>query len=93
MSSPYFHPTSIALGVLILAMCAGSVVQFVFLRGLRKHYPLQWDHAGRPTIWTDQSLMSAWPTIQYIQQRAYCASGDTAGAAFCHAYRAPLLTG
>lgn len=92
-SSPFPHPTAIALGVLIAAMCGGSLVQFLFLRGLRKHHPNQWQHAGCPTIWSDQSLISAWPTIRYLQQRAFCTSGDKPGAAFCQRYRPPMLIG
>jgi hypothetical protein len=92
-SSPFLHPTAIALGLLIAAMCGGSLVQFLFLRGLRKHYPNQWQHAGRPTIWSDQSLISAWPTIQYLQQNAFCGSSDRAGVAFCQRYRFPMLPG
>jgi len=82
-----------ALGAFIFFMCAGSFIQFLFLRGLRKHHPLQWEHAGCPTIWTDQSLFSAWPTISYIRRRAYRESGDVAGIAICERYRIALLIG
>jgi hypothetical protein len=91
VSSSFFHPTAIAVGVLAVAMLVGTVVQFLFLRGLAKRHRAQWHHAGRPTIWSDQSLLSAWPTIRYIQRRAYRASGDPAGIAFCSRYRVPLL--
>lgn len=93
MNSPFLHPTVIALAVLVLAMCACSVVQFAFLRGLRNEHPAQWRHAGQPTMWTAQSLISAWPTISYLQRRAYRSSGNAAGIAFCDRYRAALLTG
>lgn len=91
LSSQYFHPTVMALGALVFVMCFGSFVQFLFLRGLRKHHQEQWKHAGQPTIWTDQSLFSAWPTISYLQRRAFCSSNDSAGIVFCQRFRIALL--
>lgn len=91
LSSQYSHPTVMALGALVFVMCFGSFVQFLFLRGLRKHHQEQWKHAGQPTIWTDQSLFSAWPTISYLQRRAFCSSNDSAGIVFCQRFRIALL--
>jgi hypothetical protein len=85
------HPTGIAILVTLVAMLAGSVVQYTFLRSLRRRHPMQWQHAGSPTIWSDQSLLSAWPTISYLTHRRYRGSNDPQGVAHCEAYRTAML--
>lgn len=76
-----------------LAMLGGSAIQYTFLRGLAKRHAAQWHHAGKPTIWTDQSVLSAWPTVRYLQRQAFRASGDAAGIAFCRRYRMSMVIG
>lgn len=87
------HPTSIAILVTVLTMVTTSAIQWSFLLGLKKRHPHQWRHAGSPTIWTDQSLFSAWPTVRYLQHKAYASSGDGAGIAFCSERRLPMVFG
>jgi hypothetical protein len=85
------HPTAIAILATVAAMVTGSGVQYAFLRALRRRYPTQWQHAGRPTIWSDQSLVSAWPTISHLTHRRYRDSNDPSGITHCEAYRTAML--
>ncbi|MES2319593.1 MAG: hypothetical protein V4631_19100 [Pseudomonadota bacterium] len=88
----YLHSAALVLWLLIVTMCTGSVVQFLFLRGLRKRHSSQWIHAGCPTMWTDQSIASAWPTVRYMQKREFLGSSNACGIAFCESYRTPFVT-
>ncbi len=88
---PWEHPTAVAVIVLASCMCIGSLVQWLFLLLLRRRYPQQWIHAGKPTLWTDQSLISAWPTIRYLQRGTFRVSGDRAGIAFCQRGKWPMI--
>ena len=53
--------TAMALGAVVFVMCIGSIVQFLFLRGLRKH------HQGYGTMQAGQ---------QSGQIKAYLAHGQ-----------------
>ena len=87
------HPTAYAIVSVIVVMLATSLVQWTFLIKLKKHHAQQWDHAGNPTIWSDQSLLSAWPTIKYLQNKTYVSSRDTDGIKFCDSFRLPMIIG
>src|SRR5690554_2015677 len=87
------HPTAIAIVVIAATMLATSLIQWTFLVLLRRRHSAQWFHAGCPTIWSDKSFISAWPTVRYLQSRSYWSSGDHAGAKFCHKFRYPMVVG
>jgi len=87
------HPTTYAVILTIITMLITSVIQWTFLLRLKKSHKEQWHHAGSPTIWTDQSILSAWPTIKYLQQRLYLSSEDISGIDFCNKFRSPILIG
>ncbi len=91
-SGSFLHPTAIALGLFLLCLCAESLTSFIFLRGLRKNHPIQWEHSGQRTIWTDSDLISAWGTVRYLQRRLYLDSGNAAGIAYCAKHRLPVVT-
>ena len=88
-----YHPTAVAIAIVITTMLATSLIQWTFLIRLRCSHRSQWLHAGSPTIWSDQSFLSAWPTIRYLQNKAYLSSGDPGGARFCGRFRAPMVIG
>src|SRR5690554_400232 len=88
-----YHPSAIAIVTVVATMFATSLVQWTFLVLLRRRHSTQWRHAGAPTIWSDQSLMSSWPTVRYLQNQTYWNSGDSAGARFCHKFRFPMVVG
>ncbi len=88
-----FHPTVVAIIVVVLTMLATSLIQWTFLIRLKRYYSVQWYHAGSPTIWNNESLIAAWPTVRYLQKQQYWSSGDPEGAAFCHRFRHPMVIG
>lgn len=87
------HPTAYAVIVVISTMLLTSIIQWAFLIRLRSKYSNQWIHAGSPTIWSDQSLLSAWPTIKYLQAKQYTSSGNFEGIQFCNYFRYPMVMG
>jgi hypothetical protein len=88
-----YHPTVLAISIVVATMLATSLIQWTFLVLLRRRHLNQWRHAGSPTIWSDQSFISAWPTIRYLQNQGYWSSGDNDGAQFCHRFRYPMVIG
>ncbi len=87
------HPTAIAVIIAILTMFFSSLIQWTFLIRLRSKHNSQWIHAGSPTIWSDQSFISAWPTIQYLKNKQYVLSGNAEGINFCGKFRYPMIIG
>jgi hypothetical protein len=87
------HPTTYAVIITIITMLVTSVIQWTFLLRLKKSHTEQWLHAGSPTIWSDQSILSAWPTIKYLQQKIYLSSENMSGINFCNKFRSPMLIG
>lgn len=84
------HPTAYIAAIAAFFMVVGSIVQWVFLITLRKKHSNLWNAMGRPTIWTDQSLFSAWPTIKFIQQKRYL-SFEASSVGFCSSFYLPLI--
>ena len=84
------HPTAYIVVATGFFMVVGSVIQWVFLLMLRKQHSNLWNAMGRPTIWTDQSLFSAWPTIKFIQQKRYL-SFESSSVSFCGFFYLPLV--
>lgn len=84
------HPTAYLLILTGLFMIVGSLVQWTFLVILRRQHAKLWDFMGKPTIWTDQSLISAWPTIKFIQRKHY-RGFDLSSVRFCDAFYLPLI--
>ena len=91
MNIPFHHPSAILAIALGVSMVISSIIQWSFLIGLRKKHKEQWIHAGSPTIWSDQSLMSAWPTVRYMKNKKYLDSYNELGIKFCHMYRVPFI--
>ncbi|MFC4362243.1 hypothetical protein ACFOX3_08015 [Simiduia curdlanivorans] len=87
------HPTAHAIVVVISTMLFTSVIQWIFLLRLKSKYRDQWYHAGNPTIWSDQSFISAWPTVKYLQSKSYLSSGSGPGIGFCSLFRLPMVIG
>lgn len=85
------HPTAYIIVITAFFMVIGSVIQWAFLLILRKKHSSLWNAMGRPTIWTDQSLFSAWPTIKFIQQKRYL-SFESSSVSFCGSFYLPLIT-
>ena len=91
MENPIYHPSAIIAITTGAMVIIGGIVQWVFLIGLRRKHSEQWHHAGSPTIWSDQSLFSAWPTVKYMQNKEYLTSGDASGIIFCNFFRIPFV--
>jgi hypothetical protein len=87
------HPTAYAVIAVIITMLTTSIIQWAFLLILKSKHKSQWHHAGNPTIWSDQSFISAWPTIRYLQNRMYISSGSEQGINFCENFRIPMVIG
>jgi hypothetical protein len=60
------HPTAIALIYFLGMLIIGSAIQWTFLIKLKKHHSVQWEHAGKPTIFNNGDLIKAWPTTKYL---------------------------
>lgn len=71
-------------------MIGGTVVQYRFLRYLRINHAEIWEDVGCPTIWSDQSLTTAWPTIKYMRDRLYADINDLSGIQYCDKNRVRL---
>jgi len=91
-SDSFLHPTAVALWLFLIGLCAESLTSFIFLRGLRKLHPQQWEHSGERTIWTDSDLISAWGTARYLQRRLYLGGGTRAGIAYCDRHRVAVVS-
>ena len=87
------HPTAYAIVIVVSTMLTTSVIQWIFLLRLKAKHREQWHHAGNPTIWSDQSLISAWPTVRYLQNKMYSSSGSMPGINFCNTFRLPMVLG
>ncbi len=87
------HPTAYAIVVVVATMLTTSLIQWVFLIGLKNKHREQWYHAGNPTIWSDQSFISAWSTVKYLQFKNYKSSSDIHGVSFCNVFRLPMVIG
>jgi hypothetical protein len=87
------HPTAYAIAIVVCTMLTTSVIQWVFLLRLKVKHREQWYHAGSPTIWSDQSIISAWPTVRYLQNKMYQSSGSISGINFCNTFRLPMVVG
>jgi hypothetical protein len=88
-----FHPTAIAFIFFLIMLIAGSCIQWPFLIKLKKHHPLQWEHAGSPTIMNNGDLTKAWSTTKYLLDRRYEESEIIEGIEFCELFRLPMLIG
>lgn len=75
------------------ALLATSIIQWTFLLRLKSKHREHWYHAGNPTIWSDQSFISAWPTVKYMQSKMYLSSGSESGISFCNLFRLPMVLG
>lgn len=82
-----------AAALLLLGGLLEGVPSWRYLQGLRRDHPQTWRHGGERTIWTDGSLLAARPTIRYLRDRRYLASGDPAGIEFCERHRDAVLRG
>ncbi|MDE1465573.1 hypothetical protein [Spartinivicinus poritis] len=87
------HPTAYSIVTIISTMLLTSIIQWIFLIVLKRRHRDQWYHAGTPTIWSDQSLLSAWLTIKYLQNKLYLSSGSAGGIHFCKLFRLPMVLG
>ena len=87
------HPTAYAILIVVCTMLATSIIQWTFLIRLKSKHREQWYHAGNPTIWSDQSFISAWPTVKYMQSKMYLSSGSESGINFCSLFRLPIVFG
>jgi hypothetical protein len=84
------HPTAYIIVITAFFMVVGSIIQWTFLLMLRKNHSNLWYAMGRPTIWTDQSLFSTWPTIKFIQQKRYL-NHEFGSVKFCGFFHFPLV--
>jgi len=87
------HPTELAIWTCLAIMLSTSAIQWTFLIRLKKRHPDQWEHAGSPTIMSDQSLTSAFGTVMYLQSRAYTYSDYQEGIRYCERFRFPMVVG
>ena len=86
------HASAYAALIAAFFMTVGSVVQWSFLILVRKKYGKLWISMGRPTIWTDQSLITAWDTVKFIQYKKYASfSFDASAIKFCRRFRLPFI--
>jgi hypothetical protein len=86
------HASAYAALIAGFFMIVGSFVQWVFLRLLRNKHGKLWMSMGRPTIWTDQSLLTAWDTVKFIQNKQFVSlSFDASAIRFCRGFRLPLI--
>ena len=91
MTESFLHPTAIFLYVWVLIMISGTVYQYRFYKYLEKNHVMIWKDVGCPTIWSDQSLATAWPTVKYMKDRWYEDLTDTVGVEYCDKNRTKFL--
>jgi len=87
------HPTAIALIYFLGMLIIGSAIQWTFLIKLKKHHSVQWEHAGKPTIFNNGDLIKAWPTTKYLLKKLYVDSGSNEGVKFCNSFRNSMIYG
>lgn len=81
----------IASGALFfIALLVESWFSWRFLRRLKRDFPRLWEESGERTIWTDGTLIDAWPTIRFLWRREYEATATREEVAFCEEYRLPV---
>jgi hypothetical protein len=85
------HPFWTSFAVFSVVMCVASWYHWRFLRRVRREFPSLWKDTGRPTGWTDSTLLDAFGTYWYLFQRRYRHRGVTDETQFCEQFRAPML--
>ena len=91
MFMEWLHPTAIGVCVFVLGLLLESITSWRFLKALKSQYPALWEHTGYRTIWTDSNLISAYPTIKYLFERAYSDHRNPKEIAFCDSHRVPVV--
>jgi len=91
MTESFLHSTAIFLYVWVLIMMSGTIYQYRFYKYLEKNHVMIWEDVGRPTILSDRSLGTAWPTVKYMKDRCYADLADSRGVEYCDQNRKKLL--
>ncbi|NVK38246.1 MAG: hypothetical protein HWE18_09995 [Gammaproteobacteria bacterium] len=68
-----------------------SIIQIAFYSGLKNNFPKQWEHAGRPTIWSDGSWVTSGHVIDYLRNEKFRESNDTLGMEYCRNNRKAMI--
>jgi hypothetical protein len=85
------HPTLISVWAFLLGAVAEGWYSWDYLTKLRRTYPLLWERSGRRTIWTDGTIIDAWPTIRFLWRREYLAIANAEERGFFERYRMPMV--
>jgi hypothetical protein len=81
----------IAMGVFFFFLVLESVTSWIFIRGSKKHHPILWQHAGKPTLMGNGDMISAWPLNKYLMSRKYKEIEDSSAVAFAEKNRLPFV--
>jgi len=85
------HPFWTSFAVFFFLLCVASLYHWRFLRRIRREFPTVWQDMGRPTGWTDSTLLDAFGTYLYLLRRRYQQSSDVHAIQFCERFRIPML--
>jgi hypothetical protein len=80
-----------AIAVFVVTLVAESVTSWMVIRGARKHHPVLWCHAGRPTLIDNGDLMRSWPLVRYFMRREFHKTGNQPAITFAERLRAPFV--